>query len=334
MVWLKFLFCVIVILIAGVKLARYGDAIAEKTGLGGMWIGLVLLAFVTSLPELVTGISSAVLVKIPDLAMGTLLGSCSFNILILVVLDIITRRAPILSKASRSNIMPGIFGIVLIGVAVVTVISGKGFSGLGLGWLGLSSIIIIIIYLLGIRQMFNSEKKKLTATEAQFLQYGHISVKEVYLNFSLAAAAIIGAGIWLAFVGDEIAVTTGWDTSFVGSLFLALTTSLPELAVTIAAVRIGATDMAVADLMGANMINIAKIFIIDLVYVEAPFLSKVSGVHCTTGLFAIGMTVVAILALVFRARRKTFIIFSWYTPLLVGLYIAGTYLLFTSGMAC
>ena len=99
MVWLKFLLCLVIILFAGTKLARYGDAIAEKTGLGRLWVGLVLLAIITAAPEMVTSVSSAALVGLPDLALGTLLGSCLFNLTILALLDILHRRTPVLSQA-------------------------------------------------------------------------------------------------------------------------------------------------------------------------------------------------------------------------------------------
>ena len=91
MVWLKFILCVVIILFSGTKLARYGDAIAEKTGLGRIWVGLVLLALITSMPELVTGVSSVALVGLPDLGLGTLLGSCIFNLSIIALLDIMCR---------------------------------------------------------------------------------------------------------------------------------------------------------------------------------------------------------------------------------------------------
>ncbi len=86
MVWLKFAACLAIILFSGTKLAHYGDAIAEKTGMGRIWVGLILLSAVTSMPELVTGVSAAALVKLPDLAVGNLLGSCLFNLMILDVL--------------------------------------------------------------------------------------------------------------------------------------------------------------------------------------------------------------------------------------------------------
>jgi Ca2+/Na+ antiporter len=84
---LGFIICALVIIYSGTKLSKYGDLIAEKTGMGKAWFGLVLMASVTSLPELITGISSIVIVDEPDLAVGDILGSCVFNLLILSILD-------------------------------------------------------------------------------------------------------------------------------------------------------------------------------------------------------------------------------------------------------
>jgi cation:H+ antiporter len=97
--WFKFIICLAIVLFAGTKLAQYGDAIAEKTGLGRIWIGLVLVALITTMPELVTSVSSVALVNSADLALGTLLGSCCFNLSILAVLDILHSRTPVLSLA-------------------------------------------------------------------------------------------------------------------------------------------------------------------------------------------------------------------------------------------
>jgi len=103
LIWLKFAICLAVVLFAGTKLAKYGDAIAEKTGLGRIWIGLVFIALITTMPELVTSISSVVLVHSPDLALGTLLGSCCFNLSILALLDILHSRTPVLSVSSPKH---------------------------------------------------------------------------------------------------------------------------------------------------------------------------------------------------------------------------------------
>ncbi|MFC1985225.1 sodium:calcium antiporter [Chloroflexota bacterium] len=337
MIWLKFILCLTIILFAGTRLARYGDAIAEKTGLGRIWIGMAFLAFVTSMPELATGVSAAALVKLPDLALGTIFGSCIFNLAILALLDVLYRRAPILSKVSSGHIVSAGMGILLILLAAGSILAGEKFSGLALGWVGIPSIVILILYLAGTRQIFRFERKQLLAqSQAMPLLYDKVPVKTFYLRFALAAIAVIGAGIWLSFVGDEIARTYDWSTSFVGTLFLAVATSMPELVVTVAAVRLGAIDMAVADILGANMLDIVHIALADLFYTQGPIFfqprSLVSDAHLTTAVVAVTMSLLVIMGIRFRQERKTFAVISWYGPVLIGLYIFGAYALFVSGI--
>jgi len=333
LVWLKFVVCLAIILFAGTKLARYGDAIAEKTGLGRIWIGLILIAAITTMPELTTSVSSVALVRppSPDLALGTLFGSCLFNLSILALLDILHTHTPVLTEASPRHTASAGWGILLIAIAAGGILAGARFPGMALGWVGIPSIIILILYLAGMRRMFLSERShQLSAAKADSLQYKEIPAKTAYLRFALAAAAVIAAGIWLAFVGDEIAETTGWGASFVGSLFLAITTSAPELVVAIAALRLGAIDMAVADVLGANMLDITVIFPADLFYIKGSILSSVSGSHLVTAVVVVVMNLLVIAGLKFRQRRKTFVLISWYALALIGLYIFGAYALFTS----
>lgn len=60
MIWFQFISCAILIILTSSQLSRYGDVIAEKTGLGRAWIGAILIAGVTSLPELASGVSAVV----------------------------------------------------------------------------------------------------------------------------------------------------------------------------------------------------------------------------------------------------------------------------------
>ena len=103
MVWIKFLLCLIIILLAGTKLARYGDAIAEKTGLGRIWIGLVLLAVITSMPEMVTGISAAALLKLPDLAIGDFYGTKKWGDFLTQYSKSLTEMMPIIEEAMAAE---------------------------------------------------------------------------------------------------------------------------------------------------------------------------------------------------------------------------------------
>ncbi len=332
MVWIEFLLCLVIILFAGTRLARYGDIIAEKTGLGGIWVGLVLLAAITSVPEIATGVSSAALVGSADLAVGTLFGSNLFNLAILALLDAFHPYTPILSLvSSRHRLLTG--GVIVItAVAGASVLAGEALSGISLGWLGVPSIAILLFYLLVVRRISRLERNEPPPPPAASPRYREVSIRGVWLKFALAAAAVIGAGIWVSFLGDEIAQVTGWDTSFVGSLFLAISTSMPELVVTFAALRLGAIDMAVADILGSNMFNMAIIFPVDLFYTREAILSAASSVHVITAAAGVAMSLMVILGLYFRQRRKTFRIFSWYGIALFVLYLAGFYMLFSAGI--
>jgi len=329
LVWLKFILCLVIILFAGIKLTRYGDAIAEKTKLGRIWIGLVFIAVITTMPELVTSVSSVALVHSPDLALGTLLGSCCFNLTILALLDILHSRTPALSVASPRHVITAGWGTLLIAIAAAGIISGSRVSSLALGWVGIFPIVILILYLLGMWWVFRRERgQRLHAAPTSSTQYNNYTTKTVYIRFALAAAAVIATGIWLSFIGDEISKTTGLGSTFVGSLFLAITTSAPELVVAITALRMGAVDLAVADILGANMLNMAMIAPVDLAHGQGSILSSISSSHLVVASMAVLMSLVVIIGLKFQQRRKTFKVVSWYAPVLIVLYILGSYVLF------
>ncbi len=333
MVWLKFVLCLAIILIAGTKLSRYGDAIAEKTGLSGVWVGLILIAIITSMPELVTGVSAAAWVKNADLPLGMLFGSNMLNLTIIAMMDVLYRPVPLLSNASRSHMASAGLGLLLIAIAAVTIAAGEGFSGLALGWFGVSSIIILLAYIVGVRWLFRLERSQERAEAPESLiQYGEMSKQAIYVKFAVAAVAIIGAGIWLSFIGDEIAQATGWGASFVGSLFIAITTSLPEVVVAIAALRLDAVDMALATMLGSNIFNVTIIIPLDIAYTREPVLAAVSPAHIVTALVVIAMSALVIAGIRFRTKRKTFAVVSWYSVALVALYIFGAYAAFTAGL--
>jgi cation:H+ antiporter len=295
-----------------------------------MWIGLILIGLVTSMPEMVTGVSSAAIVGQPDLALGNFWGSCIFNLSILAVLDIFHKKEPVLSSASKRYILPAFLGIALISIAGVSILIGDGITGISIGWLGLTSIFIFTLYIIGIRQMFIYNKNHPEAIVEEESQYNELSNLKIYGTFAIAALGIIGGGIWLSFIGDEIAVTYNLSANFVGSLFLAIATSLPEIVVAITALRIGAIDLAVGDILGANMLNTANIFITDIFYTGGPLLSEVSSKNLFTALAMIVMTLIVILGLRFKNKRKTFKIISWNALLILAIYISTSLYLFNN----
>jgi cation:H+ antiporter len=324
---------VLLVLFFGSQLSRYGDVIAEKTGLSGVWVGLILLAVITSLPEIITGISAVTAVggrEGADLALGTIFGSNALNLFILAVLDIVCRQGPLLTVAmARSgHIISSTFSVVLISFAGIIIFISAGIWDGAIGRLGFYSFILVLIYIIGSRIIFTRERPPEEEERAIRKKYEGVTSKRAYIGFAISAVAIIGAGTWLALIGDQIVMATGWGASFVGSLLLAITTSLPELVVAGTAIRIGAPDMAIADVLGSNMFNMGiGIFCYDIFSGEGPILSLVSESHIFTACAVVLMTLVVILGLIARTRRKRLKV-SWYALALALIYLAGAYVIF------
>lgn len=327
--WLEFILCSAVIVYSGSKLARYGDVIAEKTGLGRAWIGLVLMAGVTSLPELITGISAVMLAGTPDIALGDVMGSCVFNLSIIALMDLLHGPGPIFSKAEHSHNLSAGFGVILIGTASLSILAGGSVPSVG--HLGLYTPLIMALYAVGMRSVFLFQRKQLVVRAGEIaakLQYGHISAREAAVKYGLNAVVIVGAALWLPFIGDRLAAVTGLGASFVGSVLIAMTTSLPELVVSVTALRIGAADMAIANLLGSNMFNIFILAVDDIAFVKGPLLSHVSINHAMTGFMAVIMTGIIIVSLTYRAEKKTVLRIGWDAAALLLAYIVNILLLY------
>jgi cation:H+ antiporter len=327
LVWLKFAFCVLVIFFSGRAVAKYGDIIAIRTGLGRIWIGVVLLALVTSLPELFTGISAVTLVNAPDLTIGNLFGANAFNLFNLALLDIAYRYGSLFSMASPVQRLTGWFSMVLAAIAGVSIFISSRFFDLGLGWIGWYTPVIIILYLFFMWRIFRSQQRQPARPLIEQPDYEGATMSRVYLYFITASVLIIGAGTWLAVIGEEIATVTGLGESFIGSLLIGFSTTLPEITVSFAALRLGAVDMAVANMIGSNLFNMAIIPIDDLLYTQGPVLNAVSTSHLLTAGFVIVMTGVFIAGLHFKPRR--FSRLSWCSLTLIVLFLIQAYLSYT-----
>jgi cation:H+ antiporter len=325
MIWTQFALAAGIIIVAGYKLSHYGDQIAKRTGLSQTFIGIVLFSTITSLPELTVCITSSSIVEAPDLAVGNIFGSNLFNLLLIAVLDIVQGKGAILDLLSLSHVLAASLGILLAGLAILSIGLGLSFN---LGFLGLESIILILIYALGIRILYRHETlgSLKGASEAQESEKKTMG-RAVYLFFALAAIAIVGAGMWLSITADAIAQTTGWGRSFIGSFMLAIVTSLPELAVGIPLVRMGAFDMAIGNLLGSNIFNIAIIPVADIFFTQGAILANVSQNHILTAVLGIVMTNIVIMDLIYRAKKVPWRI-GWGSISIIILYFLGSITLF------
>lgn len=326
--WLGFTACTALILYSGTKLSRYGDIIAEKSGMGRTWIGLILMASVTSLPELATGIGSVTYGDAPDIAAGDVLGSCVFNLLILSILDAFYRQIPVSTKAHHGNILSGCVGILLLSIVAISLYAGDKI--LPFGWIGPYSVVFGVIYFVAMRLIFYYEKRNISAYMKEVaieLKYKGISKKSAFVNYGINAGVVIVAAVFLPVIGKGIAESTGLGQTFVGNIFIALSTSLPEVVVSIAAVKMDAIDLAIGNLFGSNIFNIFILAIDDLFFIKGPILSLAHQNHIISALSAIVMTTIAVIGLTYRAEKKRLFL-AWDSIFILIMYLANLMLLY------
>jgi cation:H+ antiporter len=302
-VWAEFAFCLSLIGYAGTRLSVYGDVIADKTGLSGNWIGLVMLATATSLPELMTGISAVSLADAPDIALGDVLGSCVFNLVILVVVDFLYRRESIYRRASQGHVLSAGFGVVLLGVVGFNLLLGKRVDW-RLGHVGAYTPAIVLLYLIAVRSIFLYEKQQVTEFAEEVAdRYPHMTLKRALLGYGLAALAVAAAGVWMPFVAEDLAVTVG-------------------------AVWLGALDMAIANLLGSNLFDILIIAIDDVFYRPGPLLAHVADIHAVSALSALIMTGLAIVGLLYRPQGRVLRSVGWISLGLLSVYLLNALVVF------
>ncbi len=302
---IQFTALALIIVVAGMYLARFADRLGRITGLGSSMAGLILLAIATSLPELAIGCSAA-LIPAPDLAIGDLLGSSLFNLLILATIDLLYRNSGrMFSRIAAAHALAAVASMLLTAIVLLFLLVEVPwpFSRIGPG-----SLAVLGAYLLGLRLIYNDQQ--VGPREAAALEQASKrpeSWKLPAIGFVAATLVVLIVSPLLAHTADEMAVATGLGGTFVGTVFVAMATSLPEVSTTYAAVRMGARDMAVGNILGSNAFNMATLFGVDLFY-DGQLLASVAQTHAITATMVIIVTAVATMGLLYRAEKRFWII--------------------------
>ena len=306
-VWGSFAALSALIALGGYHLSRAADGIAAHTGLARNWIGLVMLATVTSLPELIAGVSAVTWHDAPDLAIGDVLGSCVFNLAMVVLLDLLDRReGSVFGKVGPGHLLSSGIGILLLGfVGFGMVLAGKGFHG-SVGPMSGVSLALPILYLVAMRVMFQREvaQAALANATASAPAPAEGTLRAWVLRYVFAASVVVGSGLFLPGTAKRIVTLMEWNEAFVGTMFLALATSLPELAVSVSALAVGAVELAFSNLLGSNLFNLVVLAVDDLLYRKGPLLAAASPVHVVTVFSAIMMTALVLVALIHQPKRR------------------------------
>lgn len=353
LLWLQLLAAAILTLGGAHYLARSSDVIARRTGLGHTFAGIMLLATATSLPELGTGVSSISLQNSPDLAAGAAFGSNMVNILIIGVADLAWRNGPLLGHVSRAPLLVAGLGVGVIAIASVATIIHHGTSAMGSWYLSPLTGVLFLFFLIATVAIYRFEKAKSKdrSTSAPVLEEtAQAAAREAARDavddsmpgltpavalYVASALVVIASSVWLSYAGDGLADRLGWDESFVGTQFLAISTSLPELATSLAALRLGSPELAVGNLLGSNLFNMGFILAVDdLALTDGTIWAAISWSHALTGAIAIAMTAVVVAALLYRSKGGKKPARRWAKPeagVLIAMYVGASITLFYVG---
>lgn len=328
MAWLLFLVSSAVVVLAASKLSEYSDIIAVRTKLGGLFIGTIFLAAATSLPELITSISSF-RTGVPNLAAGNFLGSNMTNIALLALVDLAHRQTPLLRRVAITHSLTATLATILMLVAVTTIV-GR-FDG-AIGWVGISSLVIIGLYFAGmwLIQRENQAQNDPTLVTMEPAE-DFPSLRRGVIGFIIAAAILVGSVPLLVRAATEIATITGLGTGFVGTALMSIVTSLPELIAVMTALRLNAFDLAVGNLLGSNVFNMLGMAAADIFLLDGPFLNIIDPNFALVGLLGIFLTNMALLGNLARVERR-FLFFELDSVAILVVYLLGMYMLYQRGI--
>ncbi len=332
MIWIIFLLAALAVLISGHKLTKAGDELAEVTGMSRGFIGVILLGFVTSLPEMVSTLSAVLLVNAPNLALGNIFGSNAANLAILALLDllVIQKVQSERHRLDRENQLTAYLSLIIISLALMGLAS-QGF------WqilhIDIFSFFIAAAYIIGLQKLHKFQAA--TARNDNFNQNQHEAESarktiptELKRSLLINAGVIVAASMVLASSAEHIATVTGWGSTFVGNSLLAVATSLPEIVVTFSAVKLGSFAMAAGNIFGSNIFNIAILALADLVFFHSSIFAAASKSQSLIAAIGLLMSGIYLFAGRYGSQRKLAGRWPLHSLLMVGIYFFSLYALF------
>jgi cation:H+ antiporter len=313
------------VIYAGVGLARYGDELAEKTGWGKLWVGTALVSVATSLPELTVNISAVWLEDAPDLALGNVFGANMLNIFVLGLTGLVFGVGNLFARQGRDTEILVLVGIALVGVTLVAGASGDA----KLGPTSLGGLAIVVLYAWGMRSVYTAGR---TQAHLEDIPAPTGRARKAWIAFGLSALVVIIAARFLASSADRIAELTGISASFVGVLLVAIVTTLPEGAVTVAAALRKSYGIVIGNVYGSCAFNVAILFCSDLFYTKGPLLGAMQAEHFAAAAGA--FTLMGLGYLVLRGSTHRTLAWAQKLTLVIPLlYFGVLYLVFTLGQA-
>ena len=231
-------------------LGNYVDALDKKTKISGAFIGGILLAAVTSLPELFTSISSILFIKETGMVVGNILGSDLFNFMVLGLSIILFVKKYKKAQIEKIHIYSTLIVIAMTALTLYALLVPVQYQPI-LGFVNFISVIILGLYVLN---LFIQPKESEASEEECEIK---LSVKQIVIRFIICAVLLVGVSIAITYATDILAEELNLGATVAGSLFLAIATSLPEVISTLTLCKKGNFNAGFGNIIGSNVFNFA-----------------------------------------------------------------------------
>lgn len=301
MLYLLYVILAFLVVFLSVHLSKYVDALDKKTNLSGAFIGGVLLAAVTSLPELFTSITAVLFVNQPQLVQGNVFGSNIFNLTIFAVCILFASKSYKEAPVSKGHFYTTIFTVLLFVICLLGMYFpfNLPIPFITLNW---ASVAIVIVYIINLKTI-NSDD----ITENDNEDTVDLTVSQVVVRFVLMAVALVIVSILLTQVTDRISDNLNLGKTVAGAIFLGIATSLPELTASINLVRLKNFNASIGNVVGSNLFNFLILCFGDLIYTDNGIFAKTND-SVTIIICAIFSTIFTMIALKTKKHRVVSVI--------------------------
>jgi cation:H+ antiporter len=319
---------------AGTRLTGYLDGIANQTGIGRAFIGMLFLGGVTSLPE-VAAVSTAAWTGNAALATNNLLGSVAINVMLIAVADAVLGRDALTSVvASPATMLQGTLDIIVLALVAIAILTGD-VAILGVGaWPVLLSLACIAGFWLSSRyssgapwQVTSPGGKQAEEGRAERRSDDEPRLSSLILKCVAAGVVILVAGYLLSRSAEAIAESTGVGSGFIGLVLVGFATSLPEVSSIAEAVRRRRYDMALGNIFGTNLLTVALLLLVDVLYSGGPVLNEAGRFEAVAALLGTVLTGIFLVGLLER-QNKTFLRMGYDAVAGIATFAAGLVVLY------
>jgi cation:H+ antiporter len=318
---LVFLIAAAAVWLSGIKISDATDVLTTRLGLGEALGGLILLAFVTNLPEIAIVVSASLSHDL-SIATGNILGGIAIQTVVLALLDgfgipdvPLTYRAAHLALVIEGAVVVAILAVVVMGsrMSSTAIFLRVTPAGLGILALWLTGLWLVSRARTGLpwhesggapdgQRVPRGHRRK---AKEQELTKRNISTRMAVVVFSIGAIVTLAGGVALERTGESISSRVGISGVLFGATVLAAATSLPEISTGLRSVKIGDFQLAVSDIFGGNAF-LPVLFLVATLISGSAVLPEAqdSDVYLTS--LGILLTVVYMVGLLFRPRRQWF----------------------------